>query len=288
MTGEGETTYDIWNGRAHIVCNTHTRDGAMRDVDALRPALENRNFSVSTSAGALTGEAIRRAIAAASKEDYSQVGCLVLILSSHGGNNVIYGSDDSSVPLEWVSDQFRTSNCRSLDRKPRIILVQACRGNGNTPLADGRTNLAVADGRTNFTVDHCFFIAYATTPTHYAWRTTEGSPFLQAFVQQLGKEQSLSHMFHLVNCSVAKTFNSTTTAQCVQIVDTLPYSVEFSGEFAVGVASQFLPLMAMELSGFSRFYMSSLTAHVEPHVQTPSQLFQLTVVGVSLLQQQKE
>ena len=51
--------------------------------------------------------------------------CAVMILLSHGEENVIYGTDEKTVLLRKL---YTTLDCPALRGKPKVVLVQACRG----------------------------------------------------------------------------------------------------------------------------------------------------------------
>ncbi|KAH9383233.1 hypothetical protein HPB48_024312 [Haemaphysalis longicornis] len=62
-------------------------------------------------------------------ESHRFADCLVVILMSHGEERFIYGSDGEKLHLR--NDVYRTFNneeCPALKKKPKIFLVQACRG----------------------------------------------------------------------------------------------------------------------------------------------------------------
>ena len=52
----------------------------------------------------------------------------VLVLISHGDTGVIFGSDEITVRLETVFNEFDGANCIPLKGKPKIIVIQACQG----------------------------------------------------------------------------------------------------------------------------------------------------------------
>ncbi|PIK36550.1 putative caspase-6 [Apostichopus japonicus] len=81
----------------------------------------------------------------ASKEDHSVFDCFLCVFLTHGDDGIIYGidgdpgsfKDNSNVDAAnrtWlelnddVFDIFRGDNCRSLIGKPKIFIIQACRG----------------------------------------------------------------------------------------------------------------------------------------------------------------
>ncbi|KAH9377304.1 hypothetical protein HPB48_000651 [Haemaphysalis longicornis] len=78
---------------------------------------------------------------AAQEEQQKAADCLVVVLMSHGGKDTIrgsdneplpqqciYGSDDEPVALESICELFNNKNCPSLQGKPKLFFIQACRG----------------------------------------------------------------------------------------------------------------------------------------------------------------
>ncbi|PIK47459.1 Casp6l1 protein, partial [Apostichopus japonicus] len=80
-----------------------------------------------------------------SKEDHSLFDCFLCVFLTHGDDGVIFGNDGDPESFEgngnvdaanrtWlelnddVFDIFRGDNCRSLIGKPKIFIIQACRG----------------------------------------------------------------------------------------------------------------------------------------------------------------
>ncbi|XP_075908959.1 caspase-14-like isoform X2 [Petromyzon marinus] len=54
--------------------------------------------------------------------------CVVICLMSHGRKNCILGNDKGELELQWVFDEFNSKNCEALQNKPKVFIVQACRG----------------------------------------------------------------------------------------------------------------------------------------------------------------
>lgn len=63
----------------------------------------------------------------AAGEDHSDADCFLVSVMSHGGQGVIY-ANDQHYPPERLWSNFTSIKCPSLAGKPKIFLVQACRG----------------------------------------------------------------------------------------------------------------------------------------------------------------
>ena len=61
-------------------------------------------------------------------EDYKGKALIVIILSHGGGGDVVYGTDGGQVSLHDMQKLFSAANCLSLERAPKVFLIDACRG----------------------------------------------------------------------------------------------------------------------------------------------------------------
>ena len=53
---------------------------------------------------------------------------LIMILSSHGSEGTIYGSDENPVDIQTkVVEPFHNINCEGLQGSPKIFMINACR-----------------------------------------------------------------------------------------------------------------------------------------------------------------
>ena len=55
-------------------------------------------------------------------------GCFVVIILSHGRDGVVVSSDDQEIRIADIEKKFHNSKCPSLEGKPRIFIIDACRG----------------------------------------------------------------------------------------------------------------------------------------------------------------
>ena len=62
------------------------------------------------------------------RRNISQCSCVVVIILSHGCDEEIEGSDNKRVALKDVTKYLSDKNCSPLEGKPKVFIVQACRG----------------------------------------------------------------------------------------------------------------------------------------------------------------
>ncbi|XP_046376838.1 caspase-7-like isoform X3 [Haliotis rufescens] len=169
-----------------------------------------------------------------SQEDHSECDCLAVAITSHGEKytqvdprrynvsverDIILGSQ-GAVYTEELVEKFSDDNCPSLRGKPRIFLLQACRGVMLDPGVTVTEDMDVVDAMTEpeYTISPApcfkdFCIVYATPPGFYAFRRpTTGSWFVTGLRDvienaDLTKHNLLQLMTKVIN-HVARQFES--------------------------------------------------------------------------------
>jgi len=103
------------------------RLGSNEDVAALEKLFEALDFKVKTERNK-GGQEILNLLRDISQYDHKDYDCFVLWLMSHGQDGQFYGADGKTVFIESVRDIFSSKKCLTLKGKPKIIFIQACRG----------------------------------------------------------------------------------------------------------------------------------------------------------------
>lgn len=153
-----------------------------------------------------TADEIRKLIEKVCKQtDHTQCDSFVCCLLSHGDSGKIYGVDDRPVYLDELKQA--TIKCKSLVMKPKIFLIQSCRG-GRLP--DARAVQIDDHEDTNRILlpeESDLFFGYATTPFTKACRFTDiGSWYVIELCKALNhhyKELDLLSMVQLAHYEVA-------------------------------------------------------------------------------------
>lgn len=127
--------------------------------------------------------------------DLSQYTKFVFIIMSHGDKDAIEGVDGALVKVAQLMSQFSARECPTLQDKPKLFFIQACRGQLSDPRKDrlptslgnvegeGITMMlfpdsTLAHGVTPLEAD--FLLSFATAPGYKAWRNqVAGSWFIQ-------------------------------------------------------------------------------------------------------------
>lgn len=59
------------------------------------------------------------------------ISCAFVVLMAHGLEGRLEGEDEKMVELENLFEVLNNKNCRALRAKPKVYIVQACRGGGD-------------------------------------------------------------------------------------------------------------------------------------------------------------
>jgi hypothetical protein len=186
-TDSTRTRYAFVRGAAIILCNTEWPGvagmgplvGYHADAANLRQLLPELGFDIIADHDNLTADAMKSTVRALAVADgFARYDALLVILMSHGGENKIYGSDGAAVTLDSLYTLVSPDVCPSLKDKPKLFLVQACRGGADMPVAAA---VAAASG-TALATD--YLKMFATPIGYVSWvHPTKGSYFVQKFIE---------------------------------------------------------------------------------------------------------
>ena len=140
-------------------------------------------------------------------KDHSAFDSFVMIVMSHGGDrDCILGVDGRETSVKNLMVEFKGRKCPSLKEKPKVFIIQTCRGSlvkvckrstfpaGNAFLQPGASTSIQADHqryvaslspestlpRSVFPREFDFVLAFATVPGYVSYRSEEhGAFFLQ-------------------------------------------------------------------------------------------------------------
>ncbi|XP_030843307.1 caspase-3-like [Strongylocentrotus purpuratus] len=102
----------------------------------------------------LTGRDIKQKIDQVRRHNHSQFDCFIFAILTHGKEGSIYGTDERLVKIEDIVGPFGSDRCPTLNGKPKLFFLQACRGerfDGGVEATDGTavppTDKAAGDDR---------------------------------------------------------------------------------------------------------------------------------------------
>lgn len=177
---------------------TKNRPGAEKDEDRLRNLFSDLQFNVMVEKN-LTKQQMEELAAWYGGEDHTQFNAFVMIVMSHGEeNDCILGIDDSSTKVKDLMMKFQETRCLSLKNKPKVFIIQTCRGSSSRSPADNSqavqstsilvdNELCETDLSTDSTLPRSvvpteadFLLAFATVPGYVSYRNTkDGTYFIQ-------------------------------------------------------------------------------------------------------------
>uniref|UniRef100_A0A098M1C3 Caspase-6 n=1 Tax=Hypsiglena sp. JMG-2014 TaxID=1550645 RepID=A0A098M1C3_9SAUR len=102
------------------------RRGTCADRDNLNSCLTQLGFEVKCFDN-LKAEEVLQNIYNVSREQHEDADCFMCIFLSHGEDNHVYAYD-AKIQIQMLTSMFRGDKCPSLIGKPKIFIIQACRG----------------------------------------------------------------------------------------------------------------------------------------------------------------
>ncbi|XP_074842174.1 caspase-14-like isoform X2 [Carettochelys insculpta] len=127
-------TYDMSKNRvAFLMCVTTGRHGAERDIEVMNKWFDVYQFEMpSGQCIDPNGQEILPALEEFRdqiNQSEDEISCCLIVLMSHGRNhNLIQGKDGDTVDLDDIFALFNNVQCPKLQEKPKIFIIQACRG----------------------------------------------------------------------------------------------------------------------------------------------------------------
>ncbi|XP_058065573.1 caspase-like [Anopheles bellator] len=184
--------------------NAPTRHGSNKDADDLKKALLALGFHVRVYVDLTQDQVFEKLELASKKEDHNKNDCLVVVMMTHGETGTLLAADTHATnrppyKVERLWEHFVGDACPGLVGKPKLVFIQACRGEQLDPGLKTRL-VRVAD-----TVDARgtpedrgevysiptmadLLVVYSTYDGHYSWRNpTNGSWFIQSLANNLTK-----------------------------------------------------------------------------------------------------
>lgn len=166
--------------------------------------------------------------------DHSQYDSFLCCILTHGEKEVVHGADSEPVNLNDLTGVMKM--CPTLRGKPKLFLIQACRGEAEgeaIKLQDEDIQQDTGGGPYSNTIpkEADFFFGFATPTGNAAYRSRRyGSWFIsevcQVFVNNAYK-LNLNAMMKKVNNRVSKAYTKDGNKQAPEFVDRLRFQVHF-------------------------------------------------------------
>ena len=134
---QAKTKYPVIH-RGHPLCGViinienfdtlKKRDGSARDVKQIMDLLDTYGVQYNKEINS-TAEGMKDALVKLKEWDLPSYSGLIVTIMTHGGaGNTLYGKDGRKVQLKELAKIFNSAECEGLRNKPKIFIVNACRG----------------------------------------------------------------------------------------------------------------------------------------------------------------
>ncbi|XP_012604217.2 caspase-1 [Microcebus murinus] len=209
-----------WRNRtrlALIICNTEfdnlpRRSGAHVDIRDMKKLLEDLGYSVDVKENLTASEMTTELRAFAARPEHRTSDSTFLVFMSHGIQKGICGKryseqDPDVLGINEIFRMLNTCNCPNLTDKPKVIIIQACRGenygvvwlkdsvgsSGNLTLQTSEDFEDDAIRKAHIEKD---FIAFcSSTPDNVSWRhPTRGSLFIMKLIENFQEHAWYCHL----------------------------------------------------------------------------------------------
>ncbi|XP_006923446.1 caspase-14 [Pteropus alecto] len=184
-----EEAYDMSGARlALTLCVTKAREGSEADIHALELMFQQLGFESTMkkdpTAQQFLEEMKKFQHAIDARED--SVSCAFVVLMAHGLEGHLEGEDEQMVDLENLFEVLNNKNCQALRAKPKVYIVQACRGEQKDPgeiVGGDNIVMSAKDSLQTIPTYTDILQVYSTVGGYISYRhDKDGSCFIQTLV----------------------------------------------------------------------------------------------------------
>ncbi|XP_072102318.1 caspase-14-like [Mobula birostris] len=188
--------------KAFILCVTEQREGAKIDLRNLKDILQTLDFEVTECINP-TGKEIISSLEKYRDSIEDEVCCSFVFILAHGSEGKVKGRDKKEVDLEEIFDMFNNEECCSLQQKPKVFVIQACRGEKKDHGSDLAGFRALPSEPEKLPMVSDTFVVYPSRPGYVAYRNPEKGSYMITFMTEVFRShwnrEHLYDMFVRVN-----------------------------------------------------------------------------------------
>ena len=170
------------------------RPGAEEDERSLKQIFKDLSFTVIVKRDLTKHQMENVAEEYGGQTDHSTFDAFVMIVMSHGEDgDCILGVDGRKTSVKDLMDEFQETKCPSLKKKPKVFIIQACRGGSGGSVGDVSAQATQVDyelcgasllpdstlPRSVVPPEVDFVLAFSTVPGYVCYRLPEGTFFIQ-------------------------------------------------------------------------------------------------------------
>uniref|UniRef100_A0A1I8HW26 ANK_REP_REGION domain-containing protein n=1 Tax=Macrostomum lignano TaxID=282301 RepID=A0A1I8HW26_9PLAT len=123
-------------------------------------------------------------------------GWLICVIMAHGNNGKIVVPDGKELQIKEIVDQFNSYHCSALQHKPKVFIIQACRGERMD--VQRPTDSGPSGDRSSYSpVESDILIFYSATEGYASYRGNteeEVSPFIQTLCKVITEYHRTEHL----------------------------------------------------------------------------------------------
>ncbi|KAM3956830.1 caspase-4 [Aphomia sociella] len=189
------------------------RMGTKEDVAALKSTFGNLGFTVKDFDD-LPEEEIANKLKEYTKGDLSEYGCIAVAVLTHGTYNGMLKTEHTLYSEQMIIDQLKVRANPTLVTKPRIVIIQACRGEDDISAAHVlrhagevyRDSVKKVQEPYTLPMESDILVLHSSYAGNPAHRTDKGSWFIKALckkIDELAATEDLESILTVVKRKVA-------------------------------------------------------------------------------------
>ncbi|CAG2059612.1 unnamed protein product [Timema podura] len=204
--------YEWKNGFALIINNEHfyhylglsQREGTKYDEKDVKRILERFRFKVEVIKDGNKEDILEQLEKAARRNDFD---CLFVFVMTHGKEGDTLYACDGTYEKNMLWERFNGRNCPHLVQKPKVFIIQACRGSDRSRAAKIDSDSAPMTPTKTIPVEADILVAHSSYTGQASFRhTEEGSWFIQELFEEIninGEQDDFVSLLTRVNYRVA-------------------------------------------------------------------------------------
>ncbi|KYN04445.1 Caspase-1 [Cyphomyrmex costatus] len=200
----------IFNQEDFIVSTEMKREGSKNDVKRLEKSFGNLGFDIEVYNNYRFDE-IQDVLKKVSQLDHTDNDCLCVIALTHGYSKNMLWASDSMYDSKDLWKIFTADKCLTLAGKPKLFIIQACRGDetddGVELIASHFLKGTETDSGSSYSIpiQADFLLAHSSAENYYTWRNPdEGTWYIQSLCDVLDEHGTSMDLMNILTTTARK------------------------------------------------------------------------------------